>query len=115
MLKRKIESVLGIRQCIHYPKKSQKVLLSCTFAINNDAMATKTNIISLLIPRNSLLFSSWLSDNGIGRKGQTLYVRSGWLERGNRPSAIRAFRRNRHDGNAPTTKPCISSRPACPN
>lgn len=44
-------------------------------------MATKINEISRLVPRNSLLFSSWLSDNGIDRKAQTLYVRSGWLER----------------------------------
>ena len=44
-------------------------------------MATKINEISKLVPRNSLLFSSWLSAQGIDRKAQTLYVRSGWLER----------------------------------
>lgn len=44
-------------------------------------MATKINEISQLVPRNSLLFSSWLSAKGIDRKAQTLYVRSGWLER----------------------------------
>lgn len=44
-------------------------------------MATKINKIIQLVPRNSLLFSSWLSEKGIDRKEQTLYVRSGWLER----------------------------------
>ena len=44
-------------------------------------MATKINEINQLVPRNSLLFSSWLSAQGIDRKAQTLYVRSGWLER----------------------------------
>lgn len=44
-------------------------------------MATKINEITQLVPRNSLLFSSWLSEKGIDRKEQTLYVRSGWLER----------------------------------
>lgn len=44
-------------------------------------MATKINLISQLVPRNALLFSSWLSDKGIDRKEQTMYVRSGWLER----------------------------------
>ena len=34
-----------------------------------------------MVPRDSLLFSSWMSGHGIDRKEQTLYVRSGWLER----------------------------------
>lgn len=51
------------------------------FAVNNTAMATKINEINRLVPRDALLFSSWLSEHGIDRKEQTLYVRSGWLER----------------------------------
>lgn len=44
-------------------------------------MATKIKKILSLKPADSLLFSSWLSKNGLDRKEQTLYVRSGWLER----------------------------------
>lgn len=44
-------------------------------------MATKINEISRLVPRNSLLFSSWLSEHGIDRKEQTSYVRTGWIDR----------------------------------
>lgn len=44
-------------------------------------MATKIKKILDLVPRNSLLFSSWMAKQGIDRKEQTLYVRSGWLER----------------------------------
>lgn len=44
-------------------------------------MATKINKITQLVPRNALLFSSWLAEKGIDRKEQSLYVRSGWLER----------------------------------
>lgn len=44
-------------------------------------MATKINKVLRSIHRNSLLFSSWLSSNGIDRKEQSLYVRSGWIER----------------------------------
>lgn len=44
-------------------------------------MATKIKNILDLIPRDSLLFSSWLTAQGIDRKEQSLYVRSGWLER----------------------------------
>lgn len=33
------------------------------------------------VPQNSLLFSSWLAEQGIQRKEQTCYVKSGWLER----------------------------------
>ena len=44
-------------------------------------MATKIKQILDLVPQDSVLFSSWLSSKGIDRKEQTLYVRSGWLER----------------------------------
>ena len=44
-------------------------------------MATKIKEILDLVPQDSVLFSSWLSSNGMDRKEQTLYVRSGWLER----------------------------------
>ena len=44
-------------------------------------MATKIKNILDLVPRDAVLFSSWLAAQGIDRKEQTLYVRSGWLER----------------------------------
>ncbi len=44
-------------------------------------MATKIKEILDLTPQDSVLFSSWLASHGIDRKEQTLYVRSGWLER----------------------------------
>ena len=44
-------------------------------------MATKIKEILSLTPQDSLFFSSWLVEQGIDRKEQTLYVRSGWLER----------------------------------
>ena len=44
-------------------------------------MATKIKKILTSVPQDSLLFSSWLAEQGIDRKEQTLYVRSGWLER----------------------------------
>lgn len=44
-------------------------------------MATKINKILQQVPKDALLFSSWMSDNGIDRKEQTSYVKSGWLER----------------------------------
>ncbi len=44
-------------------------------------MATKIKNILDLIPRDSVLFSSWLATQGIDRKEQSMYVRSGWLER----------------------------------
>lgn len=44
-------------------------------------MATKIKEILSSVPQDSLLFSSWLAEQGIDRKEQTLYVRSGWLER----------------------------------
>ena len=44
-------------------------------------MATKIKLILQKVPRNVVLFSSWLSENGIDRKEQTSYVRSGWIER----------------------------------
>ena len=51
------------------------------FAVNITAMATKIKNILDLVPRDAVLFSSWLAAQGIDRKEQTLYVRSGWLER----------------------------------
>lgn len=44
-------------------------------------MATKIKRILSSVPQDSLFFSSWLAEQGIDRKEQTLYVRSGWLER----------------------------------
>ncbi len=44
-------------------------------------MATKIKQILDLAPPGSLYFSSWMAEKGIDRKEQTLYVRSGWLER----------------------------------
>jgi hypothetical protein len=44
-------------------------------------MATKIKQVLDLVPKDSVFFSSWLSSHGIDRKEQTLYVRSGWLER----------------------------------
>lgn len=44
-------------------------------------MATKIKNILDLVPRDSVLFSSWLAAQGMDRKEQSLYVRSGWLER----------------------------------
>lgn len=51
------------------------------FAVNNTTMATKINKILQTLPKNSLLLSSWLSENGIDRKEQSSYVKSGWIER----------------------------------
>ena len=56
-------------------------LLYVIFAVNITAMATKINEIIKKVHRESLLFSSWLSLNKIDRKQQSLYVKSGWLER----------------------------------
>ncbi|MBR5398645.1 MAG: type IV toxin-antitoxin system AbiEi family antitoxin [Bacteroidales bacterium] len=44
-------------------------------------MATKIKKLLDIIPRDSLLFSSWMAKKGIDRKEQTLYTHSGWLER----------------------------------
>lgn len=44
-------------------------------------MATKIKEILDLVPQDSLLFSSWLASHGVDRKEQSMYVRSGWLER----------------------------------
>ena len=51
------------------------------FAVIITAMATKIKEILGLVPQDSVLFSSWLACRGMDRKEQTLYVRSGWLER----------------------------------
>lgn len=44
-------------------------------------MATKINKILQTVSHNALLFSSWMSENGIDRKEQSSYVKSGWIER----------------------------------
>jgi hypothetical protein len=44
-------------------------------------MATKIKNILDLVPRDFVLFSSWLAAQGMDRKEQSMYVRSGWLER----------------------------------
>ncbi len=44
-------------------------------------MTTKINKISQKVSRTALLTSSFLTRNGISRKEQTCYVKSGWLER----------------------------------
>lgn len=44
-------------------------------------MATKINEIRQSVPQNSLLFSSWMVKNGLDRKEQSSYVKSGWIER----------------------------------
>ncbi len=51
------------------------------FAVIFTAMATKIKKMLSSVPQDSLFFSSWLAEQGIDRKEQTLYVRSGWLER----------------------------------
>lgn len=51
------------------------------FAVIITAMATKIKQILDSAPHDSVFFSSWLASKGIDRKEQTLYVRSGWLER----------------------------------
>ena len=44
-------------------------------------MATKIKEILDCVPQDSVLFSSWLSSRGLDRKEQSMYVKSGWLER----------------------------------
>ena len=44
-------------------------------------MATKIKEILDCVPKDSVLFSSWLSSRGLDRKEQSMYVKSGWLER----------------------------------
>lgn len=44
-------------------------------------MATKIKNILDIAPHEGLLFSSWLAQKGIDRKEQSMYVKSGWLER----------------------------------
>ena len=44
-------------------------------------MATIIKNILDLVLRDSVLFPSWLATQGIDRKEQSMYVRSGWLER----------------------------------
>lgn len=44
-------------------------------------MATKIQQIVESVPRNSVLFSSWLTTNGLDAKSQHAYMKSGWLDR----------------------------------
>ena len=46
-------------------------------------MATKIKEALDAVPQDSVLFSSWLSSRGLDRKEQSMYVKSGWLERYN--------------------------------
>ena len=44
-------------------------------------MATKIQQILKFIPRDSVLFGSWLSSQGLDARGQYAYMKSGWLDR----------------------------------
>ena len=44
-------------------------------------MATKIHQILELAPRDSVLFSSWLSSHGLDARSQYAYMKSGWLAR----------------------------------
>ncbi|MCQ2608402.1 MAG: type IV toxin-antitoxin system AbiEi family antitoxin [Bacteroidales bacterium] len=44
-------------------------------------MTTKIQQIVKNAPRDTVLFGSWLSDNGLDARGQYSYMKSGWLER----------------------------------
>lgn len=44
-------------------------------------MATKINKLLQILPSNALMFSSWMSIQGISRAEQSSYVRTGWLEK----------------------------------
>lgn len=44
-------------------------------------MATKLQQILEVIPRDSVLFGSWLSGQGLDARGQYAYMKSGWLDR----------------------------------
>jgi len=44
-------------------------------------MATKINKILQILPSNPLIFSSWMSIQGISRAEQSSYVQTGWLEK----------------------------------
>lgn len=49
--------------------------------IKTKKMATKIQQIIESAPHDSLLFSSWLSSQGLDTKGQYSYMKSGWLAR----------------------------------
>lgn len=44
-------------------------------------MATKIQQILELVPRDSVLFGSWLSSHGLDARSQYAYMKSGWLAR----------------------------------
>ena len=44
-------------------------------------MATKIQQILETAPNESVLFSSWLSSQGLDARGQYAYMKSGWLDR----------------------------------
>lgn len=44
-------------------------------------MATKIQQILETAPRDSVLFGSWLSEQGLDARGQYAYMKSGWLDR----------------------------------
>lgn len=44
-------------------------------------MATKIKQILDAVPQGSVLFSKWLTEQGLDSKGQHQYMKSGWLER----------------------------------
>ena len=44
-------------------------------------MASKIQQIMELVPHDSVLFGSWLSEHGLNAQGQYAYMKSGWLTR----------------------------------
>lgn len=44
-------------------------------------MATKIQQILEIVPRDAILFGSWLSSRGLDARGQYAYMKSGWLDR----------------------------------
>lgn len=44
-------------------------------------MATKIQQIMAVVPHGSVLFGSWLSNQGLDARGQYSYMKSGWLDR----------------------------------
>jgi len=65
-------------------------------------MATKINKILQKLPDKGLIFSSWMTKNGISTREQTSYVVSGWIERLTQGVYYRS-------GEMPTLYPAIAS------
>lgn len=65
-------------------------------------MATKINLLLQQVPKNSLLFSSWMTNQNMSTKEQSLCVTSGWLSRLSQGVYYRA-------GEVPTLYNAISS------